>query len=87
MGEGTDLTTAPVLILALGGVDPVPGHTLPEEGRAPEEDSLLVEEALPGVDLPVQDTDIDVLQYGGGDLVLLHPLAVVHLVPDHPERQ
>lgn len=87
MAEGTDPTTVLALILALGGVDPVPGLTPPVEDRAPEGDSPLVEEALPDVDPPARDTDIDVLPYGGGALVLLHLLAVVHLVPDHLERQ
>lgn len=87
MAEGTDPTTAPALILALGGVDPVPGLTLLVEGRAPEEDSPLVEEAPPDVHPPARDTDIDVLLFEGGALVLLHHLAAVLLVLGLLEKQ
>lgn len=87
MAEGTDPTTAPALILALGGVDPVLGRTLLAEGRAPEEDPPLAEEAPPDVGPPAPDTDIDVLLFEGGALVLLHHLAAVLLVLDLLEKQ
>lgn len=87
MAEGTDPTTALALILAPGGVDPVPGLILLVEGRAPEDDCPLAEEVPPDVDPPAQGTDIGVLQFEGDALVLLRHLVAVPLALGLLEKQ
>lgn len=87
MAGEIDPTTAPALILGLGGVGHVQGLTLLVEGRAPEEDYRHVVEAHLDVDPPALDTDIDVLLFEGGALVLHHHLAAVLLALGLLEKQ
>lgn len=87
MAGETDPTTAPALTPGLGGVDHVQGLTLLVEGRVPEEDYRHVVEAHLDVDPQALDTDIDVLLFEGGDLVLHRHLAAVLLALDLLEKQ